>query len=260
MKKLRASIEDKIKLIEDITERLSWFNRESLEDFNIDDLKKEYTKLPENVNKPTLQITAEAYMKMLELVNQSAVECSWHGLVTRDTETNTYLIYDILVFPQRNSATATTTDEKEFAEWQTKLIMDPEFPIEDLRMHGHSHVLMNVFSSGVDDQYQKDLITKVEDGDYYIFLIMNKKMEMCIFIYDFEQQIMFETSDITVKINYGDTDIRRWAKEQLDKNATTERTLPKKSPLSYYSEEEDYSYSYFSNSRPVFKGVKHGLK
>lgn len=258
MKKLRATTEEKEKLIVDITERLAYHTHGSIEDFDIKDLLKEYTKLPNHVQKPIINISAETYLKMLELINQSPVECSWHGLVRRAG--NEYFIYDVLVFPQINSGASTTTDEKEFAEWQTKLIMDPEFPIEDLRMHGHSHVLMNVFSSGVDDQYQKDLITKVEDGDYYIFLIMNKKMEMCIFIYDFEQQIMFETSDITVKINYGNTDIRKWAKDQLEEKATTERTLPRKSPLSYYSEEEDYGYSYFSNSKPVFKGVKHGFK
>lgn len=257
MKKLRATNQEKNLFIDDIIKKM-FDGKTSIEDFSIDDLKKEYTKLPEDIQKPIINISAEAYLKMLELINQSDVECSWHGLVRKGG--NEYFIYDILVFPQINSGASTTTDEKEFAEWQTKLIMDPEFPIEDLRMHGHSHVMMNVFSSGVDDQYQKDLITKVEDGDYYIFLIMNKKMEMCVFIYDFEQQVMFEKSDITIKINYGNTDIRQWAKDQLEENATTERTFPRKSQLSYYAEEEDYGYSYFSNSKPVFKGVKNGLK
>ena len=256
MKKLRVTAEEKEKIILDITEYLAWFNKGSIEDFDIKDLLKEYTKLPDNIQKPVLNISAESYLKMLELINQSSVECSWHGLVRRGG--NEYFIYDILVFPQINSATSTTTDEKEFAEWQTKLIMNPEFPIEDLRMHGHSHVLMNVFSSGVDDQYQKDLITKVEDDDYYIFLIMNKKMEMCAFIYDFTQQVMFETSDIEIKINYGNTDIKQWAKDQLKENATTERVFPKH--RAYYQEDVEEVYSYFNKSEPIFKGVKHGFK
>ena len=262
MKKLRASVDEKVKFIEDITERLSWFNRESLEDFNIDDLKKEYSKLPDKVNKPTLQITAEAYMKMLELINQSDVECSWHGLVLRNEEENSYLIYDILVFPQRNSATSTTTDEKEFAEWQTELILDPNFPIERLRMHGHSHVNMNVFSSGVDDKYQKDLITKVDDGDYYIFLIMNKKMEICIFIYDFSQQIMFEKNEINFQIVGQNGDIKAWAKKELDEKAITQRPVTAKTytkPASSYYD-DDYGTSYFSNVKPIFKGANNGFK
>ena len=253
MKKLRPSVEDKTKFIEDITERLAWYNHGSLEDFDIKDIIKEYSALPKNIRKPTLQITSEAYMKMLELVNQSSVECSWHGLVSHESINNTYCIYDILVFPQRNSATSTTTDEKEFAEWQTGLIMDPEFPIENLRMHGHSHVNMNVFSSGVDDKYQKDLITKVDNGDYYIFLIMNKKMEICIFLYDFEQQVMFEKNDITFEIiDNRCKDIKAWAKEQLNTFAITEYPRTKYAKPSYFEEEE----SYFSNIKPIFQGGK----
>lgn len=259
MKKLRPTIEEKTKFIEDLTEQLAWFNRGTLEDFKIDDLVKEYSKIPKDVVKPDIVITAEAYLKMLELVNQSPVECSWHGLVKRFG--HKYLIYDVLVFPQINSPTATTTDEKDFAEWQTKLILDPKFPIEELRLHGHSHVNMNVFSSGVDDKYQKDLLAKVDDGDYYIFFIMNKKMEMCIFLYDFEQQVMFDKNDIEFKIIACKDDIRQWAKDQLKQYATTERILPKtKTTLMSYYEDDDYSYSYFSKSKPVFKGVNNGSK
>lgn len=258
MKKLRPSPEEKTKFIEDLTERLAWFNKGTLEDFDIKDIVKEYSKIPKDVTKPVINITAEAYVKMLELINQSAVECSWHGLVKKFS--NAYLIYEILVFPQINSATSTTTDEKDFAEWQTKLILDPKFPIEELRMHGHSHVNMNVFSSGVDDKYQKDLLTKVENGDYYIFLIMNKKMEMCIFLYDFEQQIMFDKNDMEIRIIGLGKDIRKWAKDQLAEHAITERLISKgKTPLmSYY--DDDYSFSYFSNSKPVFKGANNGSK
>lgn len=260
MKKLRPSAEEKSKLMTDIADRLARFNNGSIEDFKIDDLLNEHAALPENVEKPTLKISSDCYMKMLELINQSSVECSWHGLVRRFKEDNTYLIYDILVFPQINSATSTTTDEKEFAEWQTKLIMDPDFPIEDLRMHGHSHVNMNVFSSGIDDQYQEDLITKVDNGDYYIFLIMNKKMEICIFIYDFDQQIRFDKEDINFMIT--DTegyDIRSWAKDELDKNACTARPVNTKTyKLDTY---DDNEYSYFYGARPIFKGGNaHGFK
>ncbi|MBP5596744.1 MAG: hypothetical protein J6Y02_15260 [Pseudobutyrivibrio sp.] len=258
MKKLRPTNEEKVKFIEDLTERLSWYNKGTLEDFSIDDLKKEHSKIPDNVTKPSIAITAEAYLKMLELVNQSSVECSWHGLVKRYG--NAYLVHDVLVFPQINSPTSTTTDEKEFAEWQTKLIMDPEFPIHELRLHGHSHVNMNVFSSGVDDKYQKDLLMKVEDGDYYIFFIMNKRMEICVFLYDFSQQVMFDKNDIELKIISCKDDIRQWAKDQLKEYAITERSLPKgKTSLLSYCD-DDYSYSYFNNSRPVFKGANNGSK
>lgn len=257
MKKLRANSNEREEFLKAIRDELYMGNYgKILEDFSIEDIKTKFSKLPKNIKKPTLIIPSDIYVQMLELINQSDVECSWHGLVDRDLRDNSYTIYDILVFPQINSATATTTDEKEFAEWQTKLIIDPEFPLEDLRMHGHSHVNMNVFSSGVDDQYQKDLLAKVEDGDYYIFLIMNKKMEMCIFIYDFEQQILFEKNDIDLRITdiEGD-DIRTWAQDELEQNATTSRPSygPTKTIKAF---EEETAYSYFGNAKPIFTGRK----
>ena len=259
MRKLRATSEEREEFLKAIRDELymGYYGNE-LNNFSIEEIKKEFTKIPKDVKKPTIAVTAEAYIKMLELVNQSEVECSWHGLVEKLDDL--YVIYDVLVFPQINSPTSTTTDEKEFAEWQTKLIMDMDFPIQNLRMHGHSHVNMNVFSSGVDDKYQKDLITKVDDGDYYIFFIMNKKMELCMFLYDFEQQIMFDKNDITLKITCGTEDIRAWAKEQLKENAITSRptTYNYKRPAFYEDEEEPYSY--FSKVKPIFKGANNGSK
>ena len=259
MKKLRATSEEREAFLKAVRDELYMgYYGGLLSDFSIEDIKKEFSAIPKSIIKPEVNITTEAYLKMLELVNQSAVECSWHGLVKRFD--NKYIIYDVLVFPQINSPTSTTTDEKDFAEWQTKLILDIEFPIEELRLHGHSHVNMNVFSSGIDDKYQKDLLTKVEDGDYYIFFIMNKKMEICIFLYDFAQQVMFDKNDIDFKIISNNTDIREWAKEQLKEYATTERAFPKgKTSLLNYCD-DDYSYSYFSKSKPIFKGVNNGSK
>lgn len=271
MKKLRASSTEREEFLKAIRDELYMGNYGGdLSNFSIENIIKDFSKIPANVVKPRLVINSDAYVKMLELINQSPVECSWHGLVLKGDD-RTYIVYDILVFPQRNSGTATTTDEKEFAEWQTKLIMDPEFPIEHLRMHGHSHVMMNVFSSGVDDQYQKDLITKVDDGDYYIFLIMNKKMEMCAFIYDFAQQVMFETADIEIIIamdciKFDDgldfEDIRGWAKNELDQKAITERPQVRQYGYGgHYNVIDEEAYdSYFSKSKPVFSGGRNGSK
>lgn len=200
MKKLHLSSNEQDKLMELIRKHM---NDTAISDFTIDStfVKSYLNRLAkeEEVEKPVLYITSDAYVSMFEMVRQSPLEISWHGLVQKLSPSE-YLIYDTLMFPQINSATATTTDETDFAEWQTNLIMDEEFPIEHLRMHGHSHVNMNVFSSGVDDQYQKDILTMVKDGDFYIFLILNKKMEMCVLLYDMAQHILFETADIEIEI------------------------------------------------------------
>ncbi len=229
MEKLKLSKKEVDNLLIEIKERIINCNKISEFKLSASDVAKIDDK---KVITPTLLIPSDIYNKMFGLVHESTVEISWHGLVKRNTKKQIYCIYDILLFPQINSATSTTTDETDFAEWQTQLIIDPKFPIEDLRMHGHSHVNMNVFSSGVDDQYQKDLIAKVEDGDYYIFLILNKKHEICALIYDYYQQILFTTSDIDIKIiDNNDNDINAWAKEMIKEFCTT--ATPKYQSLYY---------------------------
>lgn len=175
-----------------------------------------------DVEKPTLNIPSEIYCKMFELVRQSNVEISWHGLVHRAN--NNYTIYDILVFPQTNTATTTTTDDTEYANWLMQLMMNPEINFNDLRMHGHSHVNMQVFSSGTDDKYQHDIIKNIEDGDYYLFLILNKKHEICALLYDFEQQVLFDTKDITINVG---NDIREWAAEEIKEKTKVQQNTYK---------------------------------
>lgn len=202
-----------------------------------------------NLVKPTILIPADIYCKMFALVEQSPVEISWHGLIHRDIENQIYEIYDILVFPQINSATSTTTDEDDFADWMSELIMDPKFPIQDLRFHGHSHVNMNVFSSGVDDAYQEDILTKVEDGDYYLFLVLNKRHEICALLYDCAQQILFTTHDLDIRVTDPNRkDIFKWAKEQISEFCEEEKKkynygtyvgYQQKLQMSVYDDEED---------------------
>lgn len=219
-------------IIKKITELVMGCNNISKFNITAKDIIQDDKEAFKNIMKPVINIPADIYTKMFELVKQSDVEISWHGLVHRDIENQIYTIYDLLVFPQINSPTATTTDEKDFAEWQTKLIMDKDFPIQDLRMHGHSHVNMNVFSSGIDDAYQKDLLTKVEEGDYYLFLILNKKHEICALLYDFVQQILFTTGDLDIIITDNNKeDITTWAKHQIKENCQTQK--PKYNPGTY---------------------------
>lgn len=218
MKKLRLTAKEWEDMLKDISSKFH-------EDCHCNVTDFEYTKadinkflnanIAKNVKKPIIRINADTYTTMYELVKQSTVEIQWHMLVNR--RENEYQVYDVLMFPQTNSGASTTTDQNEFAKWQMNLIADPEFPIEDLRGHGHSHVNMNVYSSGIDDAYQRDLITKVENGDYYLFFVLNKKMEMYALLYDFDQQIIFETKDMDIQIIKNDgVDIKEWCKDQID--------------------------------------------
>ena len=241
MKKLRLTNDEQEMFIQDIIEKFDGTGKYDISSFeytkaDVKDFLEALEKLNKEKNKkPTILINSNTYTKMYELVKQSPIEIQWHMLVTRDLETQTYLVYDLMLFPQTNSGTSTTTDQDEFAKWQTNLIKDTTFPIQDLRGHGHSHVNMNVYSSGIDDAYQRDLITKVDNGDFYLFLVLNKKMDMYALLYDFVQQTVFETSDMDIQIlDDNGIDIRKWCKEQIEKNCKTYKPTGQKLPKSYY--------------------------
>ena len=71
----------------------------------------------------------------------------------------------------------------------------------NMRMHGHSHVNMGVTPSSTDlNFYKNEILAELNDTDYYIFVIWNKKNEHTVKIYDFGKNILFETADVDVRI------------------------------------------------------------
>lgn len=240
MKQLRISREERENFIKEITGLVERGNISQLKD-----LSGHLPKINEKeIKKPTVYVLAEVMLKMEALVKHSSVEISWHCLVKRDIETNSYLVYDILLFPQTNTGVTTSTDQEEYAKWLQDIMMDEdESKFDDMRMHGHSHVNMGVFSSGVDDGYQSDLLRNVKDGDFYIFMILNKKHDICTLIYDYEQQIMFENKDIDVRVvTDSKTDIATWANNQI-KKFCKEPTYPR-----YNYSGRTYPYDYENNT------------
>lgn len=216
-----------LKITESIKNEILKLTEESMN--TIDDLTK-FKKIPENalenyyktIKKPVIAIKADVMQKMQTLVDKSTTEISWHGFVHRNPEKQIYHIYDITLFPQINTACATTTDQEKYAEWLQEYILNPNSNFEDIRMHGHSHVDMSVFSSGIDDTYQHDLLKNCPENDYYIFFIMNKRREICILLYDFTQQILFETKDIKLEIISNDNLLfSKWADEMIKEYCTT---------------------------------------
>lgn len=170
-------------------------------------------KLPEDQHK-RIVFTSEAYDKAMALVQLCDKEIAWHGLVEIDDE-GTYNIVDILVPPQEVTGTTVDSDPTAWALWASQLTNDE---LNAMRCHMHSHVNMNVFSSGTDDDYQKDMITKNGDLDYYIFLIFNKKFECFARIYDVENNVMYENDEIDVVYYKGSIS---WANEQIKEQVKT---------------------------------------
>ena len=209
MNKLRLSNKDKNDLITEIKNTITKISEYE----DLGDIKKLLKPLDtSNIIKPTILIPADILQKMYALTELSETEISWHGLVKKDSKTNTYLIYDILVFPQINSATSTETEDKEYTKW-------------------------------------------LQNGDFYIFMIFNKKHEIYSIVYDYKQQVKFINKEITIKIINEKNDIYQWAKAEIEKKCRKNKTKTAKGRYSYvipkptpeqdkYKQEKNYYEKY----------------
>ena len=168
-------------------------------------------ELPDNIIAPHIIISDEALAKSRALVAQCDKEIAWHGIVNADREKGIYYIKDVVVPPQYVTGTSVDSDSNEWALWASQF--DNE-TFNAIRCHMHSHVNMAVFSSGTDDDYQKDVVTKDSNLDYYIFLIWNKKGDLFARFYDVENNVMFDNKEFPV--SYENNSINDWAAKEIN--------------------------------------------
>ena len=145
--------------------------------------------------KPKVFFTPEAWIKTRSLIDHTSDEVQWHGLVRK--EDNVYLIYDIILPPQTVSGTTSNTDQVKYNDW---IMSQPDDIFNYIRMHGHSHVNMPVSPSGTDTTLYNNILQMLSKTDYYIFMIMNKRDDITIMLYDMAQNTMFDTKDIQLEI------------------------------------------------------------
>lgn len=161
------------------------------------DGKITFTKTFDDTNqKATVCFTEIAWIKMQTLVQEFEKEVAWYGVARR--EKDDYIIDDIVVYPQTVSSATVDLNTEEYATWMGENSGDDRF--QHLRMQGHSHVNMSATASPTDIQHQKEIVSLLGCDDFYIFIILNKKQDKAIKIYDMQKNIVFDTSDITVKI------------------------------------------------------------
>ena len=141
--------------------------------------------------KPTVLVSVIADRKMRELVRQCDKEIGWHGTVSYDEEANTYLVEDIFVFPQEVTGATVQSIDEVYGLWLMEFDDDT---FNKLRLHGHSHVNMGAFPSGVDTAYQETLTDRVQD--FYIFIILNKRNDYYLCLFDIANNLMYEKEDI----------------------------------------------------------------
>ncbi len=174
---------------------------ESLKNAKLADGKISFTKtFVAEKKKATLYFTAEAWVKMVMLLNEFSKEVAWHGVAHRldDQENDAYIISDIMVYPQEVTGSTVEMDTEKYATWLMENDGDDRF--YNIHMQGHSHVNMAPNPSGVDLNHQEEILAQLGDEDFYIFMIYNKSFKRNIKIYDLQKNTLFEDGDIEVKI------------------------------------------------------------
>jgi len=174
--------------------------------------QKNLDKILKKVKKPNIHFSVGAYMKMLYLIEHYKTEIAWHGTVHKSQ--NNYFINEIMVYPQEVTA-ATANAPKHNLDYEMWLMNQPDDVLETIRFQGHSHVNMPTGPSGTDKDFYNAILQSLDKNDFYIFAIMNKRNELNIWIYDYEQNIIFDKEDINLHILEADgTPINTWFQEQ----------------------------------------------
>lgn len=193
MRYIKLTEELKNQAMQDFLEKL---NTERFSDSSISfsfDLKSKDTL----EDKVILNITPTAWLKMWSLVQSESGEIGWHGLVDR-LNTKMFQLQDIVLYPQYVSGTTVTTDDVGYGNWLHKEISDED--INRLRLHGHSHVNMSTSPSGVDTTWYNQILQGLMNDDYYIFMILNKRDDYFIEIYDLATNTIYEKKDIVINV------------------------------------------------------------
>ena len=241
-----------IKITDDCIAALVKDFKDALSGLVMADGKVSFTKTFNAIDrKATLNFTEIAWHKMQSLVREFDKEVAWHGIAKRsDDEEDTYLITDILVYPQEVTGATVNTDQQEYEQWLMELDDDT---FNNLRMQGHSHVNMGTTPSSVDTTHQREILDRLDDDMFYIFLIWNKKNEKTIKIYDFKKNICFETADVDINVIEEENGIQAFIKEAkaLVKDKVT-------TPYSYGNNSGNSGYSGSSYSGSGYSGHKSG--
>lgn len=196
-----------------------------------------------NLTEPSIFITADAYIKMRKLVNDTSTEIGWYGTVTKQPGLDeVYIIDDIIVYPQKVTGVTCEQDDDKMFNFEMSLTTDQ---VNHKRFQGHSHVNMGVTPSGVDEQFYRDLLTQV--NDYFIITVTNKREEYTTRFYDIANNIVYSDLPIRVITESGGV-LDLWyeeAKQQLvNKNSTTKTytAADQAKRLQKYSARYDYDY------------------
>lgn len=234
-----------IKLTDNMIEDLCKDFRDSLTSSKMSDGKVTYTKSFQNYDeKATLYFTETAWIKMATLVSEFDKEVAWHGVAKRgdDKSKHEYIVSDIMVYPQEVTGSTVNTDQTKYQNW---LYSFDDDTFNNIRFQGHSHVNMGATPSAVDLTHQNSILEQLNDDMFYIFIIINKKHDKTIKIYDLAKNMLFETKDVTIQFIDDGLGLREFISEA--KSMVTEKTYSYKSYNNYGNNYYGYGTREYDN-------------
>lgn len=195
-----------------------------------------------DAEKAKILFTPTAYAKMISLLMAFDSEVAWHGVGRRLEDVGSFLISDILVYPQTVSGTTVEMDTEEYATWIMDNDEDDRF--YNIIMQGHSHVRMGTSPSAVDKTHQEEILEQLSDDKFYIFMIWNKRLEHYTKIFDLKNNILYEDSDVVYGISDDDCDLDEFIKDAKKMVVEKKYSYSKNTP--YYA---GYNSSNASNNQ-----------
>ena len=190
MKKLKLSPQEKQKLIAEFSEQIEQYEDDVYEEsISFEKTFKEKAK-----DKITIIFTPEAYLRSFILVKTFTGEVGWHGLMRKVSE-RTYLVYDIMVYPQVVNG-ARTLDPTKTNEWYDKY----DDVIDMMHFQAHSHNTMSTTPSGTDLQNQANIVKNMQGSGFKLFQIWNKQGDINSFFYDLDNNLLYDRNDIEIVI------------------------------------------------------------
>lgn len=191
------------------------------------------------LEEPKVYITAEAYVKLRKLVDDTTTEIGWYGTVTKMPGfESVFVIDDILVYPQTVTGATCVQDDDRVFEFELNLSTDQ---VNRKRFHGHSHVNMGVTPSGVDEQFYQDILTQVDD--YFIIMITNKSGAYYTRFYDMQNNILYTGIPVQVMLDNGIA-LEHWY-DNATQNNIKEHTYT--APIKPGADKKNFQNSIFDN-------------
>lgn len=244
-----------IKMTEEYTKQLLREFSEALKGARLTDGKISFSKSVSIPNrKAKLYFTETAWVKMKLLVYKWDKEIAWHGIAKRNGK-DKYTISDILIYPQEVTGATVTTNQREYETW---LMNFDDDIFNNIRMQGHSHVNMGVTPSGVDRTLYDRILDQLGDDMFYIFLIWNKSDERTVEIYDFAENIVFETQDVEIEVVDEKIGTQAFLSEANEKVSSKRYSVFADRAKSFCDDIDDFCYdceSYFSRPRKKKKSL-----